>query len=132
MAKNFEAHCPSGVQLKYSVSPGGLACLVRGQVAMSNTIWILGLVGGSSSRTIQGKQTQQEVDLSVGAPQGTPRVKGELRMIPVLSAGIWTCVLSTNMSLEPRSDFHLMNCFLKMSSELPYGWSYFLRSRVVS
>lgn len=84
---------------------------------MSNTIWVLGLVGGSSSRTIQGKQTQQEVDLSVGAPQGTPRVKGELRMIPVLSAGVWTCVLSTNMSLEPRSDFHLMNCFLKMSSE---------------
>lgn len=68
----------------------------------------------------------------MGAPQGTPRVKGELRMIPVLSTGVWSCVLSTNMSLEPRSDFHLINCFLKMSSELPYGWSYFLRSRVVS
>lgn len=45
--------------------------------------------------------------LKAVAPQGTPRVKGGLRMVIALATEVWTRVLSTKVFLKPRRDFLL-------------------------
>lgn len=60
--------------------------------------------------------------LKAVAPQGTPRVKGGLRMVIVLATEVWTRVLSTRVFLKPRRDFLLSDELLLEDAFKTASW----------